>query len=80
MGIFDKKTVAETQVVQDRQGEGNKAGHGSPEIVDETSIEGNGVGIEHGVAVTTVEELQQKKKGRFAYFKTRNFWLVLVLG
>ena len=80
MGIFDRKTVAETQVVQDGRRDGNQAGHGPPEIVDETGIEGNGGGIEHGVAVTTIEELQKKKKGRFAYFKTRNFWVVLVLG
>ena len=80
MGLFDRKTVAETQIMQDGQGEGNKSGHGSPQIVGEAIIEGNRAGVEHSGAVTTVEEMQEKKKGRFAYFKTRNFWLVLILG
>lgn len=29
---------------------------------------------------STVEELDQKDKSRFAYFKTRDFYFVLILG
>lgn len=35
---------------------------------------------EDTAAVTTVEEVQASKKGWFAYFKTRDFYIVLVLG
>ena len=49
--------------------------HGPPEII----------GIHDGVAghtegVTTVEEIEESKKGWFAYFKTRNFYIVLITG
>lgn len=45
----------------------------------------SGAGSAHGTledtaAVTTVEELQATKKGWFAYFKTRDFYIVLALG
>lgn len=29
---------------------------------------------------TIVDEIEESKKGRFAYFKTRNFYIVLALG
>ncbi|KAI4282496.1 MAG: hypothetical protein L6R38_002888 [Xanthoria sp. 2 TBL-2021] len=45
--------------------------HGAPEV---TGIN------EDTAAVTTVEEVQATKKGWFAYFKTRDFYIVLVLG
>ncbi|KAL8671369.1 MAG: hypothetical protein Q9168_004132 [Polycauliona sp. 1 TL-2023] len=45
--------------------------HGTPEV---TGIP------EDAAAVTTVEEVQATKKGRFAYFKTRDFYIVLALG
>lgn len=31
-------------------------------------------------AVTSVDELEASKKGRLAYFKTKEFYIVLVLG
>ena len=34
----------------------------------------------HGAAGTTVDEIEESRKGWFAYFTTRNFWIVLVLG
>ncbi|KAH0537591.1 hypothetical protein FGG08_005623 [Glutinoglossum americanum] len=34
----------------------------------------------HRDGVTTVEEIEEKHKSHFAYFKTRDFYLVLVLG
>lgn len=46
--------------------------HGAPELI----------GVSDGEAPDTVhqyEETQQQKKGRFAYLKTRDFWLVLAL-
>lgn len=49
--------------------------HGAPEVVgtndDANAPEG---------ATTSVDELEATKKGRFAYFKTRDFYIVLVLG
>lgn len=50
------------------------AAHGSPQTI---GTEGNGSGEP---IVTTVDELEASKKGRFAYFKTRDFYIVLVLG
>lgn len=52
-----------------------KSAHGDPRVVD---INGDGNPPE-GV-VTTVDELEASKRGRFAYFKTRDFYIVLVLG
>ena len=50
--------------------------HGAPEIVN-----GNGMQISDAEPPPrTVEEIQQSKKGRFAYFKTKDFYIVLVLG
>ncbi|KAI4186155.1 MAG: hypothetical protein LQ348_004269 [Seirophora lacunosa] len=54
---------------------GGKSTHRAPEVVainDEASAQED--------AVTTVDQLEASKKGRFAYFKTRNFYIVLVLG
>ena len=42
-------------------------GHGAPELIE---TEGR----------TTVEEIEESKKGWFAYLKTRDFYIVLVLG
>ena len=46
--------------------------HGAPEVIGVT---------ESGAAnpVHEYEETQQKKKGKFAYLKTRDFWIVLLL-
>lgn len=45
--------------------------HGAPEFI--------GVNSQTG-ATTTIDEIEESKKGWFAYFGTRNFWIVLVLG
>ncbi|KAL8691547.1 MAG: hypothetical protein Q9224_004154, partial [Gallowayella concinna] len=45
--------------------------HGVPEV---TGIN------EDAAAVTTIEEVEASKKGWFAYFKTRDFYIVLLLG
>ena len=42
-------------------------GHGAPEVV---GIEGE----------RTVDEIEESKEGWFAYFKTKDFYIVLVLG
>ena len=49
--------------------------------VDDAAPELIGVndGSQTGV-VTTIDEIEGSKKGWFAYFGTRNFWIVLVLG
>ena len=50
-------------------GSGNERGHGVPELVGD------------GAAQTTVADLEGKSKGKwFAYVKTKEFWLVLLLG
>ncbi|KAL8857606.1 MAG: hypothetical protein Q9178_005771 [Gyalolechia marmorata] len=50
---------------------GVRPAHGAPEV---TGVD------EDTAAVTTVEEVEASKKGWFAYFKTRDFYIVLVLG
>ncbi len=52
-----------------------KHAHGTPEVVRDI---GNTNFPE--AAVTSVDELEASKKGRFAYFKTKEFYIVLVLG
>lgn len=53
----------------------SESAHAPPRAVDT-----NGDGNSPEDVVTTVDELQASKKGRFAYFKTRDFYIVLVLG
>ncbi|KAL8971203.1 MAG: hypothetical protein Q9197_003399 [Variospora fuerteventurae] len=52
-----------------------KSAHGASEVV---AINEQANAPED--AVTTVDELEASKKGRFAYFKTKDFYIVLVLG
>ena len=40
----------------------------------------NGLGEAEAVGGITVEELENSNRGWFAYLRTRNFYLVLVLG
>ena len=47
--------------------------HGAPELI------GVNEGSQTG-AITTIDEIEESNKGWFAYFGTRNFWIVLVLG
>ena len=47
--------------------------HGAPEII----------GVLHPSRAegdTAIDEIDESNKGWFAYFTTRNFWIVLVLG
>lgn len=55
--------------------QGGKSAHGASEVV---AINEQANAPED--AVTTVDELEASKKGRFAYFKTKDFYIVLVLG
>lgn len=59
--------------------------------LDDNGVDGvNGIHGINGVAVlgderpveggVTVEDIVESKKGRFAYFRTRHFWIVLLLG
>ena len=53
--------------------------HKAPEIVSVSEENhGTGLGAENGG--TTVEGIVESKKGWLAYFKTRDFYIVLVLG
>lgn len=47
--------------------------HGAPEVINVHD------GL-HAGPDTTIDEIEESKKGWFAYFTTRNFWIVLVLG
>jgi len=47
--------------------------HGAPEFVDINNSNGYGEG-------RTVEEIEESKRGWFAYSKTKDFYIVLVLG
>ncbi|KAF1344504.1 hypothetical protein BDV97DRAFT_303787 [Delphinella strobiligena] len=49
--------------------------HGAPEVIGEPDAVNAG---ETG-AVQQFEQVEQRKKGRFAYLKTRDFWIVLCL-
>ncbi len=49
--------------------------HGAPEVVD---VYDGGETYRGGEI--TVEEIDESKKGWFAYFKTRDFYIVLLLG
>lgn len=48
--------------------------HGAPELIGVTNTDG------YGQPERTVEEIEGRKRGWFAYFKTRDFYIVLVLG
>lgn len=51
--------------------------HGSPELFDIDN--GNSNGSVH-VGGRTIEEFEESKRGWFAYFKTKDFYIVLMLG
>ena len=69
-GITEHHTP--TQAGDDSPSSGGvRPAHGAPEV---TGVD------EDTAAVTTVEVLEASKKGWFAYFKTRDFYIVLVLG
>lgn len=50
--------------------------HGTPELMQT----GKNGAVSHGEIERPVEEIEENAKGRFAYFKTRNFYVVLVMG
>lgn len=75
-GYDSKSGVTEHYVARPAGNESDKSSgaastHGAPEVT----------GINQDTAtMPTVEEVQASKKGWFAYFKTRDFYIVLVLG
>lgn len=50
--------------------------HGAPSLTGPD----NNANTAWSEGVRTVEEIEDGQKGRFAYFQTRNFYIVLVLG
>lgn len=50
--------------------------HGAPELTGPD----NNANTACSEGVRTVEEIEDREKGSFAYFKTRNLYIVLVLG
>ncbi|MCJ1399775.1 hypothetical protein MMC11_002978 [Xylographa trunciseda] len=68
------KNVAKTHISEvgptDIDGAGVRP-YGEPEIVDDGEAPAPGIAI---------AELETSKKGRFAYFKTKQFYIVLILG
>ncbi|KAL8905835.1 MAG: hypothetical protein Q9171_006519 [Xanthocarpia ochracea] len=69
-GVTEHHTSTQADADSPSSG-GVRPAHGAPEV---TGID------EDTAAVTTVEEVEASKKGWFAYFKTRDFYIVLVLG
>ncbi len=55
------------------QSSSSSPAHGAPEAIGLNNANGYG----HG---RTVAEIEQSKRGWFAYLKTKNFYIVLVLG
>ena len=47
--------------------------HGAPEIIGVLDRSGGG-------GDSAIDEIEESKTGWFAYFTTRNFWIVLALG
>ena len=56
------------------QSSGPSPVHAAPELIGVTNTRGD------GQPERTVEEVEGSKTGWFAYFKTKDFYLVLVLG
>jgi len=54
--------------------------HGSSDVAGASHTGKDGTIAINGRAVTTIEELEAAKRGRFAFFKSRNFFVVLILG
>ena len=74
MRSYEMKNVAKTHISEAGPSDFDGAGigpHGEPEIVDDGEIPAPGIAI---------AELETSKKGRFAYFKTKQFYIVLILG
>ena len=76
MAFSDAKLGTETHI----QANPVERDYGSPDIVGPSGVRRDGIIDVNGRAVTTIEELEASKKGRFAFFKSRNFYVVLVLG
>jgi len=74
MRSYEMKNVAETHVSEAGPSHFDNTSaelHGEPEIVDVGEAPAPG---------TAIAELETSKKGRFAYFKTKQFYIVLILG
>ena len=76
MAFSDVKMGTETHI----QADAVRREHGSPEIAGANHTGRDGTITVNGRAVTTVEELEANKRGRFAFYKSRNFYVVLILG
>lgn len=53
---------------------GSSPQHGAPELISVTNDGG------YGQPERTVDDIEGRKRGWFAYFKTKDFYIVLVLG
>lgn len=76
MAFSDVKMGTETHVQANAVG----GEHGSPEIAGANHTGRDGTVAVNGRAVTTIDELEATKRGRFAFYKSRNFYVVLILG
>lgn len=77
-GENGKTAIANTVSAAETKGSplsGTTLVHGAPKVVHVH----NGGDAWRGGEVT-VEEIDESEKGWFAYFKTRNFYIVLLLG
>ena len=74
MRSYEMKDVAKTHISEAGPSDFDGADierHGDPEIVDDGDAPAPGIAI---------AELETSKRGRFAYFKTKQFYIVLILG
>ena len=72
-GISTAADVHEPSHVSLTQAHANA--HAAPEVLDSSDLQ-----EPDPEPPQTVEEIQESKKGRFAYFKTKDFYIVLLLG
>ena len=66
-----KRASAEETRPTSAQGVKALPSHGAPEVAGGNGIDGAG---------PSVEEIDNSRRGWFAYFKTRDFYIVLILG
>ena len=82
MASTDAKTTAiETRDRKLDNDDSNELGNDSNEVsVDEPRAGGSEAAVDEVVLEQAIEALESKKTRWWAYMKTRDFWIVLLLG
>lgn len=81
----DESTIETTTAASHPHNDLSNPAHGAPEVIGVNNGDSvgvvNGSGIDDGYgAERTIDEIEASKKGMFAYFMTKDFYIVLVLG